>query len=95
MLHRGGVIQFRGDKNIFTLHDTLIYRAFDPLTCLLLILVVVCAIEESIAGFDGLEKFSQSLHPVLMNDKRLTLYTVSAAVSLGTFQRPKPTRGIS
>lgn len=25
----------------------------------------------------------------------LTLYTVSAAVSLGTFHRPKPTRGIS
>jgi hypothetical protein len=35
------------------------------------------------------------LHLVLMKDKRLTLYTVSAAVSLGTFQRPKPTRGIS
>lgn len=25
----------------------------------------------------------------------LTLYTVSAAVSFGTFHRPKPTRGIS
>ena len=43
-----------GDENILALHKAILDGALDTLTSFLLILVVVCAVEESVARLDGL-----------------------------------------
>ena len=51
--------QLRGDEDLFSFNQTFINRAFNTLTGFVLILIIVCAVEETIAYLDGLgTKFS-------------------------------------
>lgn len=83
-----------GDEDVFPLDDAFFDCATDPLASFGLVLIVVRTIEETIADFDGLHSEVSSCAPPLPLATLLTLYTISAALLAGTFQRPKPTRGI-
>lgn len=59
--HRQGMIssvivipELGGDEDILTLHKAVLDGALDALTSLLLILVIVCSVEESVACLDSL-----------------------------------------
>jgi hypothetical protein len=46
--------KLRGDKDILTLHKSLLDSALDTLARFLFVLVIVCSVEESVSGLDGL-----------------------------------------
>lgn len=46
--------KLRGDKDILTLHKSLLDGALDTLACFLFVLVIVCSVEESVSRLDGL-----------------------------------------
>lgn len=46
------------DKDLFTLDEAFVDGTLDALACFALVLVVVCAIEEAVADFDGLRTVS-------------------------------------
>ena len=52
------VPEFGDDENLFTLDEAFFDGALDALACFVLILVVVCAVEKTVADFDGLRAFS-------------------------------------
>jgi hypothetical protein len=55
MLFRVVVIpKLRGDKDILTLYKSLLDSALDTLASFLFVLVIVCSVEESVSGLDGL-----------------------------------------
>lgn len=90
------VPQFGRDKYILPLHQPFSNSTLDPLTSFLLILIVVRSVEQPVSGPNGLEMFHVSVGAAKNpRDRGLTLYTVSAQLSFGTFQSPKPTSGIS
>ena len=46
------------DKDFFALYEAFFDRTLDALACFALVLVVVCAVEEAVADFDGLRVVS-------------------------------------
>lgn len=95
------VPQLCGDEYVFTLNQSLLDSSANTFSSLFFVLIVVCTIEETIPDFDCLLRaingvsHSPYVFSCVYTLVPLTLYTVSAAVSLGTFQSPNPTRGIS
>ena len=55
------------DKDVLTLDESFIDGALDALSCFFLVLVVVCAVEETVAYFDSLDAISP---PVLETASR-------------------------
>jgi hypothetical protein len=88
------VPELRRDEDVLALDEPLLNRPTNALSGLLLVLVVVCAIEQPVADLDSLELRQSLYHRRVCLAGNLTLYTVSAAWSAGTFQRPKPTSGM-
>jgi hypothetical protein len=49
------------DEDVFTLDESFVDGALDALSCFLFVLVVVSAVEETVAYFDGLDAISSPI----------------------------------
>jgi len=76
-----------GHKDILALDKTFINCPLDSLSCLLFVLIVVCAIEESIAHFDGLA--TSVLAESLRNPHEEDTYIVNSVSSCFRWDFPK------
>ena len=45
------VPELRNDEDLFTLHEAFFDGSLDALACFMLVLVIICSVEQAVAGF--------------------------------------------
>ena len=77
------VPQLGDDEDLFTLDEPFFDGTLDALACFVLILVVVCTVEQAVADFDGLVGVSLLSSLVMMFQSRLRCRLYRPLVRLG------------